>query len=102
MARNIVAIACISAALIGCAATPPPPPVPVIERVVVDCTAQLPDWVFEPLPVPWMQEVADAGGTNQALLGIFSMSRALLEAANLRFLRIQELLDEAREECREH
>lgn len=104
MVGRIVTVACIGLTVAGCGILtprPPPPPVPVIHEVTVDCTPDFPAWLFEPLSVPWMDEVRDAGGTNRALLQIFGLSRILLESANSRLSEIEDLYNAAKEECSE-
>ena len=101
MVRYFVTAACVALGLTGCG-TVQERDVPVPEPVVitVDCTTELPDWLFEPLQVPWMPDVREAGGTNRALLQMFNVSRLLLESANIRLAKIQELQRDAIERCR--
>lgn len=102
MVRSLCTGICFVAALSACTTTPDPisVPVPVYEEVKVDCTADFPDWVFEPVDVPWMPLVRELGGDNRALVSAFNVQRFLLESVNVRLEKMQELQHAAIERCR--
>lgn len=72
-------------------ATDPPRPVVVTEEVKIECSPPLPAWVFEAFEVPAMARVRELGGTNGALLTVFGLQTFMLESANIRLQKIQEL-----------
>lgn len=84
----------------GCQ-TIPDPVIPPPEIVVRNCLgeATFPEWVFEELPVPYLEEVKRRGGTNAALLSVFNQQRLLLESANSRLVEIGRIIDDAIRSC---
>lgn len=72
-------------------ATDPPKPVVEIKEVKIECSPELPDWVFDPFDIPGMDKVRLLGGTNGALLTVFGLQTFMLDSANVRLQKIQEL-----------
>lgn len=95
-----VAVA-LSLVLAGCATTPPPPVVELVE-IHIECSAPLPDWVFEEFEIPGMDRVRLMGGTNGAMLTVFGLQTFMLESANMRLGKIQEIQVQNRDpRCKE-
>lgn len=88
-ARRSIALALILV-FAGCATQPPEPEV-VVEKVRIECSPPLPGWVFELFDAPGMALVRELGGTNGALYVVFGLQTFMLESANIRLQKIQEL-----------
>lgn len=88
-ARRSIAVGIII--LVSACATEPPRPVVVTEEVRIECSPELPDWVFESFEIPAMAQVRELGGTNGALLTVFGLQTFMLESANIRLQKIQDL-----------
>lgn len=92
----------LAAVLIGCAPAqpkPPPPPEVIIRNCLGD--VEFPDWVWEPLPIPGLAEVRVLGGTNEHMLIIFNKQAFLLDSANQRLEKLEEIIHDAIDRCRQ-